>query len=359
MHSGHTIQANLALGRPADTTCSKEKLDCLALAMQDSPSSKKQPFDSCFINDGFDWRKYGQKTGKGGSNSVTCYYRCAATNCPVKRMLSRRADGMVVSVYRGRHTHHKPAITTLEISSQTELARAARQETCLNNDMDLTEERQVDTLKGPMLIKYEPGDHTEAGASSMPPAVCKTICVLAHGVEPSDDGLQWRKYGQKVVQKNTEHPMQRSYYRCVCTHSGDADCPVKKIVETNQETGVVTIEYTNRHNHSFDSIAKVETGFPASTVPTAQPVPFNRPAPVQQLVIPHREGPDSALGIPMDDMNAVAPPIAKAVSFFGGMGSSEYTEAAPPLVQVPGMRRVDPATISTIPDIAEFADVSI
>ncbi|GAB4845832.1 WRKY transcription factor [Ancistrocladus abbreviatus] len=61
------------------------------------------------------------------------------------------------------------------------------------------------------------------------------------GTAPSDDGYNWRKYGQKQV-KGSEFP--RSYYKC--THP---NCPVKKKVERSQEGLITEIIYKGAHNH--------------------------------------------------------------------------------------------------------------
>ncbi|KAL8205766.1 hypothetical protein R6Q57_009317 [Mikania cordata] len=57
----------------------------------------------------------------------------------------------------------------------------------------------------------------------------------------SDDGYNWRKYGQKQV-KGSEYP--RSYYKC--THS---NCSVKKKVERSHEGHITEIIYKGTHNH--------------------------------------------------------------------------------------------------------------
>nr|QGQ64041.1 WRKY transcription factor 18 [Santalum album] len=63
---------------------------------------------------------------------------------------------------------------------------------------------------------------------------------VAGGV-PSEDGYNWRKYGQKQV-KGSEYP--RSYYKC--THP---NCQVKKKVERSHEGQIVEIIYKGAHNH--------------------------------------------------------------------------------------------------------------
>ncbi|KAE8651028.1 WRKY transcription factor 44-like isoform X1 [Cucumis sativus] len=61
------------------------------------------------------------------------------------------------------------------------------------------------------------------------------------GAQPSYDGYNWRKYGQKQV-KGSEYP--RSYYKC--THPS---CPVKKKVERSLDGKVAEIVYKGEHNH--------------------------------------------------------------------------------------------------------------
>ncbi|XP_039003012.1 probable WRKY transcription factor 2 [Hibiscus syriacus] len=61
------------------------------------------------------------------------------------------------------------------------------------------------------------------------------------GGVPSDDGYNWRKYGQKQV-KGSEYP--RSYYKC--THP---TCQVKKKVERSHEGHITEIIYKGAHNH--------------------------------------------------------------------------------------------------------------
>nr|QFU81033.1 WRKY2 [Populus alba var. pyramidalis] len=64
---------------------------------------------------------------------------------------------------------------------------------------------------------------------------------MAAGGTPSEDGYNWRKYGQKQV-KGSEYP--RSYYKC--THP---NCSVKKKVERSHEGHITEIIYKGAHNH--------------------------------------------------------------------------------------------------------------
>lgn len=66
--------------------------------------------------------------------------------------------------------------------------------------------------------------------------------VAGVGGTPSEDGYNWRKYGQKQV-KGSEYP--RSYYKC--THP---NCQVKKKVERSHEGHITEIIYKGNHNHT-------------------------------------------------------------------------------------------------------------
>lgn len=61
--------------------------------------------------DGYNWRKYGQKQVKG-SEYPRSYYKCTHVNCPMKKKVERSHDGQVTEiVYKGDHNHPKPQPT--------------------------------------------------------------------------------------------------------------------------------------------------------------------------------------------------------------------------------------------------------
>jgi hypothetical protein len=58
--------------------------------------------------DGYNWRKYGQKQVKG-SEYPRSYYKCTQANCPMKKKVERSLDGQVTEiVYKGDHNHPRP-----------------------------------------------------------------------------------------------------------------------------------------------------------------------------------------------------------------------------------------------------------
>lgn len=59
-------------------------------------------------DDGYNWRKYGQKQVKGGEYPRS-YYKCTHPNCPVKKKVERSLEGLVTEIiYKGQHNHPQP-----------------------------------------------------------------------------------------------------------------------------------------------------------------------------------------------------------------------------------------------------------
>ncbi|KAG6489858.1 hypothetical protein ZIOFF_051139 [Zingiber officinale] len=65
------------------------------------------------LEDGYRWRKYGQKAVKN-SPFPRSYYRCTSQKCMVKKMVERSHQDptIVITTYEGRHTHLSPTPTS-------------------------------------------------------------------------------------------------------------------------------------------------------------------------------------------------------------------------------------------------------
>ncbi|XP_027336197.1 probable WRKY transcription factor 33 [Abrus precatorius] len=206
--------------------------------------------------DGYNWRKYGEKQVKGSENPRS-YYKCTHPSCPTKKKVERSLEGHITEiVYKGSHNHPKPQ-STRKTSSQSLHQTSSSCNNSGISDQSMGEEDFEQTSQN----CYSGGDDDDLGqeakrwkgenendgysystSGSRTVKEPRVVVQTTSEIDILDDGYRWRKYGQKVVKGN---PNPRSYYKCVTP-----GCPVRKHVErAAHDMKAVITTYEGKHNH--------------------------------------------------------------------------------------------------------------
>ncbi|VFQ92665.1 unnamed protein product [Cuscuta campestris] len=213
------------------------------------------PLTNSSDDDGYAWRKYGQKHVKG-SEYPRSYYKCTHPKCAVKKKVEHSPDGQITEiVYKGAHNHPKlPSLTGSTAMIGFEPGDTPQpSSTAGSQDGDGDDEDGVSqgisnflhTEYGDPEPKHRRKDEW-GGETSVTTTRSigepKVVLQIESEIDILDDGYRWRKYGQKVVKGN---PNPRSYYKC--TSPG---CPVRKHVErASDDLKSVITTYEGKHNH--------------------------------------------------------------------------------------------------------------
>ncbi|KAH7653852.1 WRKY domain-containing protein [Dioscorea alata] len=287
--SAHELTLTVAETRPpAEAACSnlQEAVGSdhgVTLLQPDNKGSSVSAVPEKLSNDGYNWRKYGQKHVKG-CEFPRSYYKCTHPNCQMKKQLERSHNGQITEViYKGHHDHPKPQpshrVAIGEILAGYGEEKTERFSSLVNAEDKLLNangqgSHHVDPNGNPELSPVSASDDDADGGGRLnstgdegvdgddpeskrrkqdtnvtdamqigkvnrePRVVVQTVSE----VDILDDGYRWRKYGQKVVKGN---PNPRSYYKCT-----NVGCPVRKHVErASHDPKAVITTYEGKHNH--------------------------------------------------------------------------------------------------------------
>ncbi|PSS35123.1 WRKY transcription factor 4 [Actinidia chinensis var. chinensis] len=282
--------------QPVHTVISEPESSTMESSEVSQSDRKSLPISAAMdkpMNDGYNWRKYGQKQVKT-SEYLRSYYNCSHLNCPVKKKVERNFDGKITEIiYKGQHNHEIPqsnkrAKDRIDMKPNTtnhakpELGFQGETEMSMTNESSLSlpgRDQASTQLTPPLQVlgscaHVEMGDcvrrldededkddgpnpkrrYTEVGTSKLTVSYRtvtepKIVVQTRSEVDLLDDGYKWRKYGQKVV-KGSAHP--RSYYKCT-----SAGCNVRKHVERDSaDPKAVVTTYEGKHNHDLPADRK-------------------------------------------------------------------------------------------------------
>ncbi|CAH9052862.1 unnamed protein product [Cuscuta epithymum] len=269
------------------------------------PNSVNAPTD-----DGYNWRKYGQKQVRG-SEYPRSYYKCTHSNCPVKKKVERSHEGHITEIiYKGAHIHPKPPsnhrsvvgsenaeeLDNLETASSGLLGSDYCDGSQTQNGTHYESRDPVDGSSlfsndededdcgthGSVSLGYEgEGDELDSkrrkietyaadmtGGATRAIREPRVVVQTTSEVDILDDGYRWRKYGQKVVKGN---PNPRSYYKCT-----SAGCTVRKHVErASHDLKSVITTYEGKHNHDVPAArnsSHYHNGNTSTSLPPSQNV---------------------------------------------------------------------------------------
>ncbi|GJW95427.1 DNA-binding WRKY transcription factor [Tanacetum coccineum] len=196
-----------------------DNVTMMALELSESSSHSHPPLVAAEkpAEDGYNWRKYGQKPVKG-SEYTRSYYKCTHQSCPVKKKVERGVDGLVTEIiYKGKHNHQPPRTVgnlndTEPFNDQTSYFNYSRENSSIKKDQESSLEISGSWDNDDVAKHQAKKRNTEA--KGFDPVTShgtlrdsRIVVQATSKIDVLDDGYKWRKYGQKVVKGNS-HPRQ-------------------------------------------------------------------------------------------------------------------------------------------------------
>ncbi|KAL8035434.1 hypothetical protein ABFX02_12G096300 [Erythranthe guttata] len=102
-----SVSSAATANSPSDTATKSSKTTTGQKRIQQPRFAFVTKSEVDLLEDGYRWRKYGQKAVKN-SPFPRSYYRCTNSKCTVKKRIERSSDdpSVVITTYEGQHCHH-------------------------------------------------------------------------------------------------------------------------------------------------------------------------------------------------------------------------------------------------------------
>ncbi|XP_073047978.1 probable WRKY transcription factor 2 isoform X4 [Primulina eburnea] len=128
------ISASLGYdGEGEESESKRRRIETYAQEMSGSARAIREPrvvvqttSDVDILDDGYRWRKYGQKVVKGNPNPRS-YYKCTSPGCNVRKHVERACHDLksVITTYEGKHNHDVPASRNSSHVNSVQVSTAA------------------------------------------------------------------------------------------------------------------------------------------------------------------------------------------------------------------------------------------
>ncbi|KAK7836140.1 putative wrky transcription factor 3 [Quercus suber] len=179
-------------------------------------------------DDGYNWRKYGQKQVKG-SEFPRSYYKCTFSGCPVKKKVERSLDGQVTEIiYKGQHNHQPPQKRAKDTGNSNQ------------GNPDFASQVQSGNLN-----KLKEG----TGLYLMSKKDQESSQATPEHLSGTSDSEEVGDAETGVDEKDEDEPeaKRQSYYKCTTV-----GCNVRKHVErASSDPKAVITTYEGKHNHDI------------------------------------------------------------------------------------------------------------
>lgn len=162
MHIQEEKNPSVLSAMPAATSNSRQEQNMQPPHSSMSDSSAGITMKEC-PDDGFNWRKYGQKQVKG-SEFPRSYYKCTHPGCPVKKKVERSLDDdhVVAIIYKGQHNHQPPRPNKL-VAKDAAAVTTSNDNSSVQGNVDLKEGIACES-EGSSDSDQEAGDRGETEA---------------------------------------------------------------------------------------------------------------------------------------------------------------------------------------------------